>query len=187
MMAVSWHPSGHLYRPPLIDRYTFQSPWSQWLWSLLLLLSTQTLVKHKCTHSGRIDLGTLVHINTEPLVHPQRPLLQPGAIKWWWMACMIATRSSLGLTFLKYSWHSPCGAPCVYLPRRHCAELASRGKRLLCCQMIHMDEPQKAEQSELIGIQDAAALPVSKTFPVWEDHCASRESLNAMQLQLINS
>lgn len=46
--------------------------------------------------------------------------------------------------------------------------------------MIHMDEPQKAEQSELIGIQEDAALPVSKTLPVWEDHCASRESLNAI-------
>lgn len=46
--------------------------------------------------------------------------------------------------------------------------------------MIHMDEPQKAEQSELIGIQEDVALPVSKTSPVWEDHYASRESLNAI-------
>lgn len=68
----------------------------------------------------------------------------------------------------------------VYIPHRHCAELGSRGKLLLCCQMIHMDEPQKAEQSDLIGIQEDTVLPVSKTVPVWEDHCASRENLNAI-------
>lgn len=45
--------------------------------------------------------------------------------------------------------------------------------------MIHMVEPRKAEQSELIGIQEDSTLPVSNTFPVWEDHRASRESLNA--------
>lgn len=68
----------------------------------------------------------------------------------------------------------------VCIPHRHCAELGSREKLRLCCQMIHMDEPQKAEQSDLIVIQEDAALPVSKTVPVWEDHCASRENLNAI-------
>lgn len=68
----------------------------------------------------------------------------------------------------------------VYLPRRHCAELASHGKRLPCCQKIHMAASQKAEQAELIGIQEDAAQPVSNTFPVWEDRGASRDSLNAI-------
>lgn len=46
--------------------------------------------------------------------------------------------------------------------------------------MIHMVEPQKAEKSEIIGIQEDAAQPVSNTVPVWEDHYASWESLNAI-------
>lgn len=92
---------------------------------------------------------------------------------------MIATRSPLCLTFLNTCDILPA-ALLVCLPHRHCAELASRGKRLLCCQMTHMVKPQKAEQSELIGIQEDAALPVSDALPVWEDHCASREHLIAI-------
>lgn len=56
--------------------------------------------------------------------------------------------------------------------------------------MIHVDEQgccrggerkkEKYTQSELFGIQKDAVLPVSKTFPVGEEHCASGRSLNAV-------
>lgn len=91
-----------------------------------------------------------------------------------WIACMMATRFPLCLTFLKYWWHSPCGAPCLP-PSQALCRISHPGKRAtLVVKRSTWLKPQKAEQSELIGIQQDAALPVSNSFPVWEDHRASR-------------
>ena len=61
------------------------------------------------TQCSSIQRQTHTHTHT----HPRQPSVTVWHKKRWWMARMIATRSPLCLTFLKCSWHSPHGAPCL--------------------------------------------------------------------------
>lgn len=145
----------------------------------LYVLKRHTLSIHTNTFSGPSHLDTCahrVHINTEPHSRPRK--LFVTAVHGWWMAYMIATRSPLCLTFLKYSWHSPRGAPCLP-PSQALCWISQPWKN--CYSVVKWFTWLSHRKPELIGIQEKTpALPVSSTFPVWEDHCASRESSNAI-------
>lgn len=111
-------------------------------------------------------------------LHQYRAILTPTDTlrcrvlsKRWRMACTIATRSPLCLTFLKYSWHSPCSAPCLPPSQALCRISQPWKTATLLSNDSHGWAAKKQKPSGLIGIQEDAALPVSESSCLRGSQC----------------